>query len=552
MSEEGGDLPSISEMVSALRSHGQSLEEIAQAVGVSTQAVLTWQSGRVKNPRLQTRQAMESVYRAVFGRGDDFAPRPAGGSIAFEAVALTGPTGRSIPPDRGESIDVPLVPERHATAPPRTAEEAFRFVHCADLHVDSPLTGIRRIDPRHAERIQMATRRAFMRLVDMAIEDRVAFVVIAGDVFDGDWKSADTGIFVSRQLSRLTQAGIHVFAIAGNHDAVSVVSRSVRWPAGARLMGTEAETFELPSLGVAIHGRSFGARHESSDFIAAYPAPRAGLFNIGLLHTSLAGDVGHATYAPCSQTQLAGIGYDYWALGHVHVPRVVQTGPTIAFSGNIQGRDIGETGERGCFVVTVDGQRRPANHFVALDDVRWRRIEISLATVDVDTIDDVIAMVVENLDPIGRDDDRLTVCRVVLTGPTSLHRRLVSRRGTLKEEVASAVAFQLDGRLCVENVAVETTDPDEAPRNHQEVPGRAIELLEDEFRRLEEMPIEVLLEEVPELRKMFDDLRLLDTIRPGRRDDLQSAASWRGFVGAARTLLEAELSENVRETEERT
>ena len=374
-------MPSVAEMIQALAAHGMSNEAIAQAVGKSTQAVSSWATGKVANPHRATREGIETLYRSVVGAGTgDALPFPAATAIPEEDAAQT-PSGSfrsSATRDSEPAVEPPPLPVRRTSPPPRAPAESFRFIHCADLHIDSPLKGLQKIDPRYAEWIRTATREAFKRLVGMAIADQVNFVVIAGDLYDGDWKSADTGIFVSRQLRQLADAGIPVFAITGNHDALSVVTRSVRWPETARRFSDTAESIEIPDLRVVIHGRSFGDRHESSDFVTAYPAPQAGMFNLGLLHTSLGGGEGHATYAPCSPAQLTAIGYDYWALGHVHVPRVVQSAPHIVYSGNIQGRDIGETGPRGCYVVTVDGGRNVAPHFVELDDVRWERIEVAV------------------------------------------------------------------------------------------------------------------------------------------------------------------------------
>lgn len=539
-------MPTVAEMIEAILSHGKTLEEIATAADVTVQAVYSWQSGRVRRPRRDALRRIEDLHRSVVG-GAPVPPPPAEAAdpASAEAEGPAFPTAATRP-IRADSVEMPDAappPERHATPPPRAAGEAFRFIHCADLHVDSPLKGLRRVDPRHASWIQMATRRAFTRLVDMAIADEVAFVVIAGDLFDGEWKSADTGIYISRQLARLTTAGIHVFAIAGNHDAASVVSRSVRWPEAARRFGDTAESIELPDLGIVIHGRSFGDRYVSSDFVEGYPPARPGLFNLGILHTSLAGDSGHATYAPCTPRELAGRGYDYWALGHVHVPRVVQTDPHIVYSGNIQGRDIGETGPRGCQVVTVDSARRPSVHFVPLDDVRWERIQVPVDGHDAQTVDDVVATVIDVLESRLPDDDRLLACRVVLTGATPLHRRLFSRRGSLRDEVAAVIDSQVDGRICIEQVVVQTTDPDAAPPADGAMPPRAVALLDEEFQRLRTLGVDSLLAEDPELRKLFNELRVLDSIQSGRRDSIQAADRWATFIAEASEVLNAEIGE---------
>ena len=307
-------MPTVAEMIEAIRLRGKTPDEIARALEVSEQAVYCWQSGKVKKPRSETLRGIEQLYASTVGGTPGVQPSmaAAGQEPTDELPSpLTPPPTQWLAAASAELPEIAPLPERHGAPPPRKPDEALRFIHSADLHVDSPLKGIQRIDPRHAPWIQLATRRAFTRLVDMAIDDKVDFVVIAGDLFDGEWKSADTGIFVGRQLARLTTAGIPVFAVAGNHDAASEVKRSVRWPENARLLGDTAESIVLDDLDVVIHGRSFGARHVSSDFVEAYPASRPGLFNLGILHTSLGGDSGHTTYAPCRPVQLAARGYDY-------------------------------------------------------------------------------------------------------------------------------------------------------------------------------------------------------------------------------------------------
>lgn len=543
-------MPSLAEMIEAICSSGRTPEQIAAALDVTEQAVYTWRTGRVKKPRGDKLAAVKRLYASLGGAhsadGDEpevvedpsLEDDPSPSTQAATAFARS-----AWDVEAGEDIAPP--PERHSTPPPRSPGEAFRFIHCADLHLDSPFKGIRKIDPQQAPWIALATRRAFVRLVDMAIDDEVDFVVIAGDLFDGEWKSADTGIFLSRQLTRLTAAGIPVFAVTGNHDALSVVTRSVRWPGQATLFGADAASIELPDLGVVIHGRSFGDRHEAADFVDAYPPARAGLFNLGILHTSLTGDVGHATYAPCTPAELASRGYDYWALGHVHVPRVIQESPHIVYSGNIQGRDIGETGPRGCQVVTVDGARRSTVHFVALDDVRWDRVGLSVDDIDADSVDDIVDAVVSLLESKLPEEGRLLACRIAITGATPLHRRLKIRRGTLRDDLLTVLGSQFDSRICVEQVEVNTSDPDAVERGPGPLPPRAIALLEEELRRLENQPADSLLDGEDDLRKLFNELRILDSLRPGRCDEIREPDRWVAIVKEARELLEAEIGEAV-------
>jgi len=539
-------MPSLAEMIELICAMGRTPEQIAAELDVTEQAVYTWRTGRVKKPRGDKLDGVKRLYTSLVGAapaGGDHPDAPVNtphDDNAHPSIPAETPLERSgWDADAADEIAPP--PERHAAPPPRSPGEAFRFIHCADLHLDSPFKGIRKIDPQQAPWIALATRRAFVRLVDMAIDDDVDFVVIAGDLFDGEWESADTGIFLSRQLTRLTAAGIPVFAVTGNHDALSVVTRSVRWPGQATLFGPAAGSVEVPDIGVVIHGRSFGDRHEAADFVDAYPPARAGLFNLGILHTSLTGDLGHATYAPCTPAQLASRGYDYWALGHVHVPRVIHTAPHIVYSGNIQGRDIGETGQRGCQVVTVDAARQPTVHFVALDDVRWDRIELSVDDIDADSVDDIVAAVVSLLESKVPEEGRLLACRITLTGATPLHRRLKIRRGTLRDDLLTVIGSQFDSRICVEQVVVNTTDPDAVEPGPGPLPPRAVELLEEELRRLVNQPADALLDDEEDLRKLFNELRILDSLHPRRGDEIREPDRWMAIVNEARDLLKAEI-----------
>ena len=177
----------------------------------------------------------------------------------------------------------------------------FKFIHAADVHLDSPLRGLSRYESAPAESIRYACRRAFENLVDLAIEEKVAFVLLAGDLYDGDWKDYNTGIFLSQQMGRLGQHNILVFTVAGNHDAANRMTKALDSPTNMSILSSrKVETIKLDDLSVAIHGRSFGTQHVDENLAAGFPAAQKGVFNIGLLHTSLDGREGHAVYAPCS------------------------------------------------------------------------------------------------------------------------------------------------------------------------------------------------------------------------------------------------------------
>ena len=320
----------------------------------------------------------------------------------------------------------------------------FRFLHGADIHLDSPLKGLEAYRDAPVEQIRGAVRRAFDRLIDLALEEEVAFLLLAGDLFDGDWKDYNTGIYFMNRMGRLKEAGIRVFIVSGNHDAASQITRALRFPDNVVLFShKKAETRILDDLGVAVHGRSFPSRSVSEDLTRDYPQGAQGLFNIGLLHTSLTGRPGHEPYAPCTPAALESKGYQYWALGHVHQREEVSRDPWIVFPGNIQGRHIRETGPKGCTLVTVEEGRVSRVEHRDLDVLRWAVCRVDLSKCETgDECVDLVRQAFEN--ESGKAEGRPIAVRLVLEGITLLHGNLHERSVHWVEEFR-AVAASLMG-----------------------------------------------------------------------------------------------------------
>ena len=168
-------------------------------------------------------------------------------------------------------------------------------------------------------------------LVRLAIEEDVAFAIIAGDLYDGNWHDFHTGLFFLEQVAKLNAAGIRVFLIAGNHDAANVMTKTLLLPSADKIKMFDSrapETVILDDLQVALHGQSFERRAVEEDLARGYPAAIRGLLNIGLLHTSATYAAGeHDRYAPCTIETLVSRGYQYWALGHIHKRQNLCRGP---------------------------------------------------------------------------------------------------------------------------------------------------------------------------------------------------------------------------------
>jgi predicted phosphodiesterase len=327
----------------------------------------------------------------------------------------------------------------------------MKFLHAADIHLDSPLAGLlARHDLPNAV-IHQCTRRAFAAMIDLAIEEDVAFVIIAGDLYDGDWKDFSTGLFFAEQMRQL---GRPCFLLRGNHDARSLITRNLRLPDNVREFSSRTcETFELTDIGVALHGHSFPNRAVPEDLSASYRDRVEGLVNIGVLHTSADDPGEHETYAPCSIASLSLKNYDYWALGHIHARRVLSERPWIVFPGNIQGRHPKEIGAKGCTLVTVeDGAVATVEHR-AVDVLRWTILEVDADGADMASLTGRIEASVRAA--IEAADGRPVLARLVLTGLSDLHGTLLGDTNQLAAECRNA-AIEAGGALWVESIRVHT------------------------------------------------------------------------------------------------
>ena len=365
------------------------------------------------------------------------------------------------------------------------------FLHAADLHIDSPLRGLENtLSPEAATRIRGASRKALVKLVDLAISRTVTFVVLAGDVLDGG-AALESAMFLGRELERLRVAGIPVFVALGNHDYAGLVPGHFADLPGVHTFSRErAETKEIE--GVALHGRSYAVRDVVENLSLTYPDPVAGKLNIGVLHTLLEGATGHLKYAPTTPAILANRGYAYWALGHVHARSESDVnGVRIVFPGNLQGRHANETGPKGCFLVDYRGTAITGTTFVACDDVRWHRVTVA-AQSDAAATQEAIHAAVEDATRESRELRLACPVRVVVTGT---HPDAAQWRGAAPEWRENIVARLQDPSIWVEKLKMEVVESTQGP------PAQALEA-----RTLLEQATEELDANTAEIAAVFEKL----------------------------------------------
>ena len=303
----------------------------------------------------------------------------------------------------------------------------IKFVHAADLHLDSPFSGIRGIAPEIATTLYQATFGAYDRLINLCIEEGVDALLVAGDVFDGADRSLRAQIKFGEGLKRLAEAGIRSFVCHGNHDPLNGWEAQLALPLGCYRFGPHVERIpvftEEPDRAV-VYGISYPQREVRDNLIARFGKVESGVFSIGLIHANVGNNADHAPYAPCSLNDLANTGIDYWALGHVHTRQILhQAHPTVIYPGNPQGRHPNERGARGVYLVDVSDSGQVHADFRPVDVVRWDVLQMNIGALETEQAlfnaieEEVVACQ-------SAADGRSLVVRIVLHGRGPLHGTL--------------------------------------------------------------------------------------------------------------------------------
>lgn len=252
------------------------------------------------------------------------------------------------------------------------------FIHAADLHLDSPMTGLKHLPPAIFQKLQESTFAAFTKIVDSAISLAVDFVILAGDLFDGEDRSIRAQTRFRKEMERLEECGIPVFAVHGNHDHMEGSWVQMQMPDNVHIFSHEVEVVKhIAANGTSVHlyGFSYPKRHVAERMIDQYTRKDGADLHIGILHGHFEGSSEHDQYAPFRLNDLLEKGFDYWALGHIHKREILYQQPPVIYPGNIQGRNRKETGPKGCYIVELD-ESGAKTEFLDAAAVIWEEAQI--------------------------------------------------------------------------------------------------------------------------------------------------------------------------------
>ncbi|WP_066295070.1 metallophosphoesterase family protein [Bacillus sp. FJAT-29937] len=255
------------------------------------------------------------------------------------------------------------------------------FIHAADLHLDSPMVGLMNLPKEIFSRLQDSTFEALKTIVDNALIHQVDFVIIAGDLFDGENRSIRAQIRFRKEMERLEEKNISVYVVHGNHDHMEGNWTHLEMPKNVHIFSHEIEGVRFvknENVSVHLYGFSYPRRHVYDKMINHYKKKLGADFHIGILHGHLEGNNEHDKYAPFSIKDLLDKDFDYWALGHIHKRQTLHTNPPVIYSGNIQGRNRKETGSKGCYLVQLT-ENAAELQFIETSAVRWKEMSADVS-----------------------------------------------------------------------------------------------------------------------------------------------------------------------------
>ena len=420
----------------------------------------------------------------------------------------------------------------------------LRFVHAADLHLDSPFSGLRTIAPDGVTNaLRQATFDAYENIIDLCLDERVDALLIAGDVYDGADRSLRAQLRFVDGLKRLDAAGIRSFVCHGNHDPLNGWEARLDLPQGCVRFGadvTGVPIFPDEPERATVYGISYPRREVYENLSPRFRGLPRSRFNIGLLHANVGGNPNHDSYAPCSVSDLEDTDIDYWALGHVHTREILRKEePAIVYPGNPQGRHPNELGSRGVYLVEVDDSGEIKLDFRPVDIIRWARKELDIADFNDEQgmLNAIYGMADEAME---ESEGKPVVLRAVLRGRGEMNRWLRSP-GTL-DDILEQLSYEYsDGLpwLWCERIQLET-----APAvNHEQVIQR-----EDFVGDLARLADELISspEDLEGLRASLRDLYDTQRARRYLRDLLPDSEELKRLVSEA----EAECLSELVDTEE--
>lgn len=261
----------------------------------------------------------------------------------------------------------------------------MKFLHIADVHLDSPFLGLSFLPSELFGQIKNAIQLSFEKAVNFAIDHDVDLVLLAGDTFDSIHPTPQSKIFFANQIKRLVDRQIQVVMVLGNHDYSQIDDLLLNESPYFKIIGSNEQIEQVDFMTKSqykyrVVGFSYQHNHITEDIIAKYPPKSTLIYTIGLAHAGMKqSSVDQNNYAPFTLNEVKDLNYDYFALGHIHLRQVLSQEPWIVYSGNLQGRHVNEKDAKGFYFGQVDEQSQNTQlQFIDVSPIVWQTVDLTL------------------------------------------------------------------------------------------------------------------------------------------------------------------------------
>lgn len=261
----------------------------------------------------------------------------------------------------------------------------MKFLHIADVHLDSPFLGLSFLPSELFGQIKNAIQLSFEKAVNFAIDHDVDLVLLAGDTFDSIHPTPQSKIFFANQIKRLVDRQIQVVMVLGNHDYSQIDDLLLNESPYFKIIGSNEQIEQVDFMTKSqykyrVVGFSYQHNHITEDIIAKYPPKSTSIYTIGLAHAGMKqSSVDQNNYAPFTLNEVKNLNYDYFALGHIHLRQVLSQEPWIVYSGNLQGRHVNEKDAKGFYFGQVDEQSQNTQlQFIDVSPIVWQTVDLTL------------------------------------------------------------------------------------------------------------------------------------------------------------------------------
>ncbi len=381
----------------------------------------------------------------------------------------------------------------------------MKFIHTADIHLDSRASAIKSFHGQKPLSISHEVKEAFSKLLDVAILEKVDFIVIAGDLFDKDWEDYSLGLFFIQEIKRVC---CPIYYIKGNHDATNRLTKKLPFPPHLHIFDhTQSQTILNEDLKVAIHGQSYAHYHIEDDLAKEYPQALPGYLNIGLLHTSGDRKNGEDPYAPYHLESIKKKEYDYWALGHLHTPQILLKTPWMVYSGVLQGRYTGESGVKGYYLVECENQQVETVTFKPQNGPQWEILEIEVSGIkDEKSFKELFLKSLEKKIAASTFSDQRYIFRYVFTGQFHLKETIFLHKEHWRNTLYCWQEEAFEQEIYIEKII----DCTEVVESNSKDLGPIWNLVEDSLGK--ELERDLLHNELKELKSQLYEKTLPDDI----------------------------------------